>query len=64
MPALRKLGELNSSGNVRMEIVTKAKKSYQELRFMLVEMDGAKSILASTCLEHLTMFQFRVILSS
>lgn len=114
VPALEKLKELNSSGKVRMEIVTKAKKSctafqkpgprkpgrgrppkkgaavhlkelfvshkeqfletetelygkkktiryysadllwgqklYQELRFVLVEMDGIQSILASTSL--------------
>lgn len=115
VPALKKLKALNDSGDVRMEIVTKAKKSciayekpgprkpgrgrprkkgaaihlkelfishkgqfretevelygktetiryycmnllwgqklYQELRFVLVEMDGAQSILASTSLE-------------
>ena len=114
VPALEKLGTLNSSGDVRMEIITKAKKSctafekpgprrpgrgrppkkgaavhlkelfvsrkeqfqqaevelygkkeflryycidllwgqklYQELRFVLVEMNGSQSILASTCL--------------
>ena len=114
VPALKKLGALNSSGDVRMEIITKAKKSctafekpssrrpgrgrppkkgaavrlkelfvthkeqfreaktelygkkeniryycidllwgqklYQELRFVLVEMDGVRSILASTSL--------------
>ena len=113
-PALKRLHELNSGGDVRMEIVTKAKKSctafekpapkkpgrgrppkkgkavhlkelfasrrdqfletkvelygkketiryysidllwgqglYQELRFVLVEMNGIQSILASTCL--------------
>lgn len=115
VPALERLHSLNSSGNVRMEIVTKAKKSctafekpgprkpgrgrppkkgaavhlkelflshkdkfqdaeielygrkeairylctdllwgqklYQELRFVLVEMNGVQSILASTSLE-------------
>ncbi len=114
VPALEKLETLNSSGNVRMEIITKAKKSctafekpglrrpgrgqppkkgtavhlkelfvsrkeqfqqaevelygrkeslryycinllwgqklYRELRFVLVEMNGIQSILASTCL--------------
>ena len=113
VPALEKLNSLNRSGNVRMEIVTKAKKSctafeqpgprkpgrgrpakkgavvhlkelftsrreqfqeteielygkresiryycinllwgqklYQELRFVLVEMNGVQSILASNC---------------
>lgn len=115
VPALERLGALNSSGKVRMEVITKAKKSctafekpclrkpqrgrppkkgnavhlkdlfhshaerfcqaevelygkkesiryysidllwgqklYQELRFVLVEMDGVQSILASTSLE-------------
>ena len=115
VPALDKLRVLNRDGDVRMEIITKAKKSctayekpgprkpgrgrppkkgaavhlkelflshrekfqeaeielygkkesihyhcvdllwgqklYQELRFVLVEMDGIQSILASTCLE-------------
>lgn len=115
VPALEKLNALNSSGDIRMEIVTKAKKSctayekpgprkpgrgrppkkgaaihlkelflshkekfqqaevelygkkksiryycvdllwgqklYQQLRFVLVEMDGIQSILASTSLE-------------
>lgn len=115
VPALEKLNALNGSGGIRMEIVTKAKRSctafrkpvpkkagrgrppkkgatvhlkelfishtehfqeaeielygkresiryycidllwgqklYQELRFVLVEMDGVQSILASTCLE-------------
>ena len=115
VPVLKRLQSLNSNGNVRMEIITKAKKSvvafekpgprkpgrgrppkkgaavhikelflshkekfhdaeielygrkesirylyidllwgqklYQELRFVLVEMNGIQSILVSTCLE-------------
>jgi len=124
VPALEKLKSLNSSGNVRMEIITKAKKSctaferpgprrpgrgrspkkgavvhlkelfashkgqfqeaemefygkkesiryysidllwgqklYQELRFVLVEMKGIQSILASTCLALDPLFIIRL----